>query len=274
MPSLPFFEVDVFASGPFSGNPLAVVAEADGLGVEEMARIAAWTNFSETTFLLRPRDPAADYRVRIFTPSGELPFAGHPTLGTARAWLALGHEPAGGAEIVQECEAGLIPVRREDDLLLFATPPRRRADPLTSEETAEIAALAGVAAEEVVAASWGDNGPGWRILQLPDADAVRAANPAPGVGGLKYGLVGLEPEGAEHAYEVRAISVDREDPVTGSLNGAVAQWLRERGLVPDRYTAVQGSRVGRDGRIRIVDDGREIWVGGRAALRVRGEIEV
>lgn len=274
MTTLPFHEIDVFSTGPFTGNPLAVVADADGLGAEQMARIAAWTNFSETTFLLRPTRPGADYRVRIFTPHGELPFAGHPTLGTARAWLDLGHEPARGAEIVQECEAGLVPVRREGDLLSFATPPLLREGPLSAAEVEEVAALLGLAADDVVAAAWGDNGPGWRILQLRDADAVRRAAVSSHDHGLKFGLVGLEPEGAETAYEVRAFAIGREDPVTGSLNGSIAQWLRGRGLVPARYTAAQGGQVGRAGRVEIHDDGREVWVGGRATVRVRGEIRV
>lgn len=269
----PFFEIDVFATTAFSGNPLAVVAEADGLTTEQMRAIASWTNFSETTFLLRPTTPEADYRVRIMTPFEEFPFAGHPTLGTARAWLELDGQPRTPGVVVQECGAGLVPVRVADDELSFATPPCLRTGPLPDDELAELLRVLDLSPQDVVAHAWGDNGPGWRMVQLSSAEAVRAVRPRADRADAKVGLVGLEEPGRDAAYEVRAITDDREDPVTGSLNGAVAQWLRERGLVGSTYVAAQGGQVGRAGRVRIYDDGSDIWVGGRVVTRVRGAIE-
>ncbi|MEL4503582.1 PhzF family phenazine biosynthesis protein [Luteococcus sp. H138] len=268
----PFFEIDVFATGPFSGNPLAVIAEADGLSTEQMQGIAAWTNFSETTFLLRPTTPQADYRVRIFTPSQEFPFAGHPTLGTARAWLELGGRPHRPGTVVQECGAGLVPVRIDGDDLAFATPPCIRTGPLDDEDLTEAVRVLNLTPADVVAHAWGVNGPPWQLLQLHDADAVRAVSPRTDRPGVRIGLVGLEDAGSPAAYEVRAIAEDREDPVTGSLNGALAQWLRGRGVVPAQYVATQGGQVGRAGRVTVRDDGSETWIGGEATVRVQGEL--
>ncbi|MGV0362356.1 PhzF family phenazine biosynthesis protein [Corynebacterium minutissimum] len=267
-----FFEVDVFATGPFSGNPLAVVADADGLSTEEMQRIAHWTNFSETTFLCSPTDPAADYLVRIFTPYEEFPFAGHPTLGSARVAAELSGK---SGTLVQECGVGLVTVRQEEGRFAFATPPLVREGTLSEVELAEAVSALGISPDEVVDSGWVDNGPGWRLVQLGSADAVRALNPTP-TPGVKVGVVGLDSstDNAEGpAYEVRAITAQFEDPVTGSFNGGAAQFLRAKDAVPAQYTAAQGSKVGRDGRVFIEDDGTSIWVGGEAHVRVRGTLE-
>ncbi|WP_411708524.1 PhzF family phenazine biosynthesis protein [Corynebacterium sp. LaCa116] len=263
-----FFEVDVFATGPFSGNPLAVVADADDLSTEEMQRIANWTNFSETTFLCSPTEPGADYRVRIFTPYEEFPFAGHPTLGSARVFAELS---GATGSVVQECGVGLVTVRQEEGRFAFATPPLVRSGALTDNELSEAAAVLGISAEDVVDSGWVDNGPGWRLVQLDSAAAVRALDPTP-TPGVKVGVVGLS-GGDSPAYEVRAITGQFEDPVTGSLNGGTAQFLRAKQAVPECYTAAQGGQVGRSGLVHITDDGEDIWVGGRAHIRVRGTLE-
>ncbi len=263
----PFLEIDVFATGPFTGNPLAVIADADDLSTEEMQAIARWLNLSETTFLLKPTTEEADYRARIFTQSEEFPFAGHPTLGTARAWLELGGVPR-GERIIQECGAGLVPVRVDGELLSFATPPRTRTGELSDAELRRAAGILGVPVTEIVAHAWGVNGPQWQLIQLADADAVRALRPAGDRTGASIGVVGVDGEDVE----VRAILDFGEDPVTGSLNGAVAQWLRERGEIGAEYVVKQGSAVGADGEVVIRDDGADIWVGGRTVVRVRGTV--
>jgi len=262
-----FFEVDVFATGPFSGNPLAVIADADDLSAEEMQRIAHWTNFSETTFLCSPTDPAADYRVRIFTPHEEYPFAGHPTLGSARVIAEL-HGKTG--TLVQECGVGLVTVRQEEGRFAFATPPLVHDAELSESERAEAASVLGVDLTDIVDSGWVDNGPGWRLVQLESADAVRALTPTP-TPGVKVGVVGLTGD-TSPAYEVRAITAQFEDPVTGSFNGGAAQFLRAKNAVPASYTAAQGSQVRRDGQVFITDDGDNIWVGGEAHIRVRGTL--
>ena len=269
-----FFEVDVFATGAFNGNALAVVAGADGLSTEQMQAIANWTNFSETTFLLEPNDARADYRVRIFTPYEEFDFAGHPTLGSAAAWRALGNHPQSEGSIVQECGVGLVTVREEQEVFSFATPPLRREEPLTPAELEEACEGLGLESADIVDHGWVDNGPGWRLLQLRDTAAVRAVKPR--AKSPKVGIVGLNAAAAEGepAYEVRAFTTQFEDPVTGSFNGGAAQFMRSRNLVPARYIAAQGSQVGRAGEVIINDDGTDIWVGGRAQIRVRGTLEV
>ncbi|MFH6889867.1 PhzF family phenazine biosynthesis protein [Corynebacterium aurimucosum] len=262
-----FFEVDVFATGPFTGNPLAVVADADGLSTEEMQRIAHWTNFSETTFLCSPTDPGADYRVRIFTPHEEFPFAGHPTLGSARVAAELLGK---SGTLIQECGVGLVTVRQEEGRFAFATPPLLRHGELSEAERSEAAAVLGIDEESIVDSGWVDNGPGWRLVQLESAETVRQLRPTP-TPGVKVGVVGLTGD-TEPAYEVRAITGQFEDPVTGSFNGGAAQFLRAKGAVPARYTAAQGSQIGRDGRVFINDDGDELWVGGNVHIRVRGTL--
>jgi len=267
-----FLEVDVFSSGRLTGNPLAVVADADELTTEQMQRLAAWTNFSETTYLLAPTDPEADYRIRIFTPRQEYPFAGHPTIGSARAWLELGGVPRTPGRLIQECAAGLVPVQLEEDRLAFATPPRTRTGPLPDDDVARMATMLAIDPAEIVAHAWGVNGPEWRLVQLRDADAVRALRPSADRGGLHIGVVGLEAPGGECAYEVRGFGPTYEDPVTGSLNGALAQWLRERGEVPESYVVAQGSQIGRRGRVHVHDDGEDIWIGGDTIVVVDGRL--
>ncbi len=267
-----YCEVDVFGARPLAGNPLAVIEAAEDLSDQQMHDIASWTNFSETTFLLPPTDPGADYRVRIFTPTTEYPFAGHPTLGTARAWLHWAGRPRTQGELVQECVAGLVRVRVTDDLLWFATPPRTRTGPLSDGELAAVIGALDITPDEVAAHAWGSNGPDWRLVQLRSAEAVRAARPLTDRGDLRIGLVGLEEPGAPAAYEVRGLGSSYEDPVTGSLNGSLAQWLRERDLVPDRYLATQGSQLGRAGEVYVHHDGPATWIGGRARVLVDGHL--
>lgn len=270
-----FTQVDVFGNG-LSGNPLAVVHDADDLTDEQMQAFASWTNLSETTFLLKPTEARADYRVRIFTPQGELPFAGHPTLGTAHVWLAAGGRPNSTACIVQECGIGLVELRGQDGKLAFAAPPRLRDGKLGRAEVARIARAIGIPAKEWVAHAWGDNGAPWMMVQLADAAAVRAVevNRAKLAGTDFVGLIGLEPEGGRYAYEVRAVFTEGEDPVTGSLNAAAAQWMRERTLVPASYLVTQGSAIGRNGEIAVYDDGERIWISGRVRKVISGDLDL
>jgi PhzF family phenazine biosynthesis protein len=270
-----FSQVDVFGGRPGpSGNPLAVVHDADGMDDAAMQAFAEWTNLSETAFLLPASDPAADYRVRIFTPVGELPFAGHPTLGSAHAWLAAGGRSHAECELVQECGVGLVRLRRDGDLLSFAAPPRRRTGPLDEAHLAIAEAALGMPRTDWVAHEWGDNGPPWMMVELANADAVRRAwVDRTQLGRHDHlGLVGLGDE--PYAYEVRGVLAFAEDPVTGSLNAAVAQWLRARGVVPASYVATQGSQVGRHGEIFVDDDGSTIWIGGRTRTVISGEVEL
>lgn len=277
---LPFTQVDVFTDTLGLGNPVAVVHDADGLGDDAMASFARWTNLSETAFLLAPTDPAADYRVRIFTPSHELPFAGHPTLGTARAWLAAGGVPHDADVLVQECGAGLVRVRRDADRFAFAAPDRNRSGPVDPHEVSAIVTALALDPTDVVAAHWCDNGPGWIGLLLGDADAVLAVDGRRthllGTSGAheKVGLAGLHHAGSDVALEVRAFFPDGvgEDPVTGSLNAALAQWLVTDGVLPERYVAAQGTVLQRRGRVHVhVVDGTT-WVGGSTVVGVRGTV--
>ncbi|MFK7918138.1 MAG: PhzF family phenazine biosynthesis protein [Ilumatobacter sp.] len=273
-----FMQVDVFDSGVFTGNPLAVVLDADELTTAQMQQITDWTNLSEATFLLPPTNPDADYLVRIFCPGRELPFAGHPTLGSCQAWLAAGNEPR-RERIVQECGAGLVEIRRDGDMLAFAAPPLIRSGPVDAALLARRLDLLGLAATDVVEAAWIDNGPGWMGLLLHDADAVLDVQlPSAAVPGFDVGLVGLWPSGAEPAIEVRALFADaagsiREDPVTGSLNASVAQWLVGSGRLKTPYVAAQGQRIGRAGRVHVSSDDAALWVGGRATVAVSGTID-
>lgn len=272
MTSLDFFELDVFSTGAFTGNPLAVICGADHLTTEQMQQIASWTNFSETTFLVEPTNSEADYRVRILTPVEEYAFAGHPTLGTARAWLELGNAPRNHGRVIQECGVGNVEVRIEDDSLAFATPPLKRDDQLSDEETDEMCEIFGIEKQLLVDAAFGDNGPGWKLALLDGLDALRALK-KPADSGLKVAFAALT-GGSDPAYELRAFTPTFEDPVTGSANGAMAQWLRSRGDVPATYSVSQGTALGRDGRVTISDDGSDIWVGGAVTVRVRGQIVV
>jgi len=269
-----FTQVDVF--GPVAdgfGNPLAVVVDGDGLSDAEMAGFAAWTNLSETVFLLAPTAPEADYRVRIFTIDNELPFAGHPTLGSGFAWLAGGGVPQHAGELVQECGVGLVRLLIEDDQVAFAAPPRRTG-PLDEASIARVEAVIGVPRTDWVAHEWGDNGPPWMMVELADAQAVRNVRfDHSKLGPLEHlGLIGRS-EG-RFAYEVRGQVGAWEDPVTGSLNASVAQWLRARGVVPSDYVATQGSQVGRRGEIFVHDDGTDIWIGGRVRPIISGTVDL
>lgn len=275
-----FHQLDVFTAVPLKGNPLAVVHAAQGLGENTMAAFARWTNLSETTFLLPPTQPGADYRVRIFTPGGELPFAGHPTLGSCWAWLAAGGQPRQPGMVVQECGVGLVRVRRDaahPQRLAFAAPPLRRTGPLADELLQRIAAGLGLAREDVLHHQWVDNGPGWCAVMLKSAAQVLAVRPDWAVlGDVKLGLVGAQPAGHAALFEVRAFVPSlgvAEDPVTGSLNAGLAQWLIGAGLAGPAYLAVQGTALGRDGRVFVQrDEAGDIWVGGDVAGCIEGEV--
>ena len=276
----PFRQVDVFSPEPLRGNPVAVVHGAAGLSTEQMERFTRWTNLSEATFLLPPTDPAADYAVRIFTQVGELPFAGHPTLGTCHAWLEAGGQPRYPERIVQECPAGLIPIRRVDGVLAFGAPPTPRSGSVDPADLERIARVLGVGTEDIVDSQWVDNGPGGVAVELASAEAVLALRPTGDGEHIDLGVVGPYPAGSEWAYEVRALfSNERdeimEDPVTGSLNASVAQWLVSRGAVTPPYTASQGTAIGRAGRVHISADAEgRIWVGGATRTVVEGAVDV
>jgi PhzF family phenazine biosynthesis protein len=276
----PFAQVDVFASVPYRGNPVAVVLSAGDLDTATMQRVARWTNLSETTFVLQPSDAAADYRVRIFTPSRELPFAGHPTLGSCHAWLSqAGRAVVPGDELVQECGAGLVPVRvGPGGTLAFRAPPLLRDGPVDARLADEVAACLGVARAQLVDLAWADNGPGWIAALLPSAEAVLALEPV-ARGGLEIGVVGPHPPGGPHAFEVRAFFPENgrlvEDPVTGSLNASLAQWLIGTGRATAPYVARQGTALGRAGDVQVSQDADgAIWVGGGVVTCVSGELTV
>ena len=294
----PFQQVDVFTATPYLGNPLAVVLDGEGLSTEAMQQFTNWTNLSEATFVLPPtpegRTAGADYRVRIFCPGRELPFAGHPTLGSCHAWLAAGGQPRAPGRIVQECGVGLVPLRQDGDRLAFAAPPLIQGGPLAEDEVALIARGLGVPRSEILHHAWCDNGPRWRGVLLRSAAQVLALQPDGAVlAGLDVGVVGPRGKvgvvGATDAatdsatgdeaiaFEVRAFlpghSGLMEDPVTGSLNAALAQWLIGAGLAPRQYVARQGTCLGRAGRVHIrQDDDHQIWVGGRAVTCIEGTV--
>jgi PhzF family phenazine biosynthesis protein len=271
----PFAQVDVFGSGPCSGNPVAVVLDAEGMTDEEMQRFARWTNLAETTFVLPPTRSEADYRVRIFTPVLELPFAGHPTLGTCHAWLEAGGEAGGPDEIVQECEAGPVRIRREGERLAFKAPPLVRAGPASEDDAAKVAAALGVDRAEILAVEWVDNGPGWIAVLLESAERVLELRP--GALDFDLGAVGFHPPGSAAAIEVRAWApvngLAAEDPVTGSLNASVAQWLLASGRLQVPYRAHQGAAIERAGRIHVSQDpGGAIWIGGATETVIAGRL--
>jgi PhzF family phenazine biosynthesis protein len=273
-----FHQVDVFTDELTRGNAVAVVHDADGVPDETMAAFARWTNLAETTFLLAPTEPAADYRLRIFTPARELPFAGHPTLGSARAWLEAGGRP-GHEHLVQECGVGLVRVRRDGARLAFAAPPLVRGGPVDPDDVAHLARALGAAAGDVVDAQWVDNGPGWIALLLRDADAVLALEPdraafAP-FGSI--GVAGPHPPEAPAAIEVRAFVPENglgEDPVTGSLQASLAQWLIGSGRLPARYVAAQGTRLHRRGRVHVEQVRDDIWIGGDTVVGIAGTVDL
>ena len=278
MSKFSFQQVDVFTDKPLKGNPLAVVIGADGLSDATMASLGNWTNLSETTFLLKPTDPAADYRVRIFTPERELPFAGHPTLGSCQVWLNSGGKPKKDF-IVQECAAGLIRIRRDGDRLAFAAPPLRRTGPVDAETLTKIANGLRIKADAIKASQWADNGPGWVAVMLGSRAEILALKPDyPALLGVHLGVVGpwTAADGKGADFEVRAFIPSRasEDPVTGSLNAGLAQWLIGAGLAPNSYIASQGTALGRAGRVHVQRDGDDIWIGGSTVTCVDGKIDL
>jgi PhzF family phenazine biosynthesis protein len=271
-----FTQLDVFTARPLRGNPLAVVHDAQGLSDETMAAFARWTNLSETTFLLPPTDARADYRVRIFTPGGELPFAGHPTLGSCQAWLAAGGRPRGEGQVVQECGVGLVRVRRDGTRLAFAAPPTT-VEPVEEALLAEVCRALGLDAARVRHAAWLTNGPRQLALELDSAAAVLAL--APDHAALKsltkVGVVGPHPAASDCAFEVRFFAAPigiPEDPVTGSLNANLAQWLIGAGRAPAAYVAAQGTAMGRAGRVHVRRDAEGTWIGGDVVTLVEGTV--
>ncbi len=273
----PFCQIDVFGSAPYRGNPLAVVLDGAGLSTGEMQRFAHWMNLSETTFVLPPTSEGADYQVRIFTPAAELPFAGHPTLGTCHAWLEAGGTPHRPGVVVQQCGAGLVTLRKAAGGLAFAAPPVLRDGPVEEDLLRQIASALRIDRAEIVDASWADNGPGWVAVMLASAEAVLAVRP--GVVDLDLGLVGAYPPGSAEAFEVRAFfpkdGATTEDPVTGSLNASLASWLLDRGYAQAPYVASQGTALGRAGRVHISRDlDGTIWVAGATITCISGQVDL
>ena len=273
--------VDVFAQAPFTGNPLPVFLIDKLLSLDQMQAIARWFNMSETTFVSAPSNPQADYAVRIFTPVGELPFAGHPTLGSCRAWLANGGKPRREGVVVQECGVGLVSIRNAGEQLAFAAPPLVRSGSVDKEKVAGLAAFLDIAVEDVVDAAWVDNGPGWVALMLKSAEKVQSLRPQTSYPErIELGVVGPHPKGAPADFELRAFFSDqygmiREDPVTGSLNASVAQWLFATGRAKERYIASQGHCIGHAGRVELsIDANNQVWVGGKAVILSGGRLAV
>jgi PhzF family phenazine biosynthesis protein len=273
-----FSQVDVFTDTPLLGNPVAVVHAAQEVSDATMQAFARWTNLSETTFLLPATDPAADYRLRIFTPGGELPFAGHPTLGSCHAWLEAGGEARTVGAVVQQCGVGLVRIRRDGSRLAFAAPPLRDSA-IDEPGLQQVLGALRLPRSAVRAARQLDNGPLWLGIVLTDAATVLAIDPDHAA--LKHlpkvGVIGAHPAGGECAFEVRAFAASvgiPEDPVTGSLNASLAQWLMAEGLAPERYTAAQGRCLGRAGRVRLTREGTTLWVGGHSVGCVHGEVEL
>ncbi|AUG06945.1 PhzF family phenazine biosynthesis protein [Pseudomonas sp. S09G 359] len=280
MPTFDFKQLDVFSDVALKGNPLAVVLGADSLSDGQMADFARWTNLSETTFLLTPRDPRADYRVRIFTTLKELPFAGHPTLGSCHAWLQAGGVPQ-GEEIIQECEIGLVRIRRQGEELAFIAPPLLRSGAVDAALLERVRLGLGLAPQAIVRSQWVDNGAGWLAVMLAERDQVLALQPDYSqLLGLAVGVIApCDPQrdDVDAQFEVRAFVAGdgaQEDPATGSLNAGVAQWLLSEGLAPERYVVSQGTAMGRAGRISVERQGDEIWVGGAVAVCIEGRLQL
>ena len=273
---LRFSQVDVFTDEFMVGNPVAVVHDADDVSADQMAAFARWTNLSESSFLLSPTAPGADYRLRIFTPQRELPFAGHPTLGSATAWLAAGGVPT-GSQVVQQSAVGNVRIRRSGERLAFAAPPLVRGGPVDQADVDQLARALHLTKDQLVVAQWADNGPGWVVLLLTDASAVLAIEPDFAAFGTftSVGVIGPYPAGSDVDFEVRAFAPTLgvgEDPVTGSLNAAIAQWLIPAGLAASRYTASQGTRLRRRGRVYLEQSDNDIWVGGDTVIGVTGTV--
>lgn len=271
-----FKQVDVFTDQLGSGNPVAVVLDGAGLSTEQMQSFASWTNLSETTFVLPPTSDDADYELRIFTPSEELPFAGHPTIGTCHAWLEAGGRPRSPGTIVQQCGLGLVTLRPIDGRLSFETPPCLRTGPVDPQTAAETLDALGLAAEDVAAMAWVDNGPAWIGVLVHDVQILRGLDPAWTSLDSKAGVAAIT--GGSPQLEVRAFfnaGGTREDPVTGSLNGSLAQWLVETARIEAPYVAAQGSALGRNGRVHITPgDGDSLWVGGDAVTGIEGTVNL
>ena len=309
MSTRPFKQVDVFTAQPYLGNPLAVVLDGTGLSDPEMQHFAHWTNLSETTFVLPPSAggaaQGADYRVRIFTPGGELPFAGHPTLGSCHAWLQAGGTPKATDEIVQECQVGLVRIRRDGARLAFAAPKLLRRNP-SPALLAKVAAALGLKAYQITAAQMLDNGPVWLGLLLDSRQTLLQLTPnhleLKNLG-QKVGVASVEPSSSAtnliarsnrearafgpradelaniaSEVEVRAFAAPvgiQEDPVTGSFNASLAQWLIAEGLAPSAYVASQGTCLGRDGKVHIASDATgQIWVGGDCVTCIDGRVNL
>ena len=273
----PFTQVDVFTNVLTFGNPVAVVHDADDLTTQDMADFARWTNLSETTFLIAPTDEQADYQLRIFTTNTELPFAGHPTLGSAHAWLEAGGIAKNPEGLTQQCAAGLVRIRRDGTRLAFAAPPLIRSGDVDAEDLTEIMAFLGIDPDVVVDAQWADNGPGWVALLLTDAETVLALRPKAVDSGRfsAVGVVGPYPPHSEVDFEVRAFTslvTQAEDPVTGSLNAALGQWLIATQRAPSSYVAAQGTVIGRRGRVYVTQIGNDIWIGGDTVTGVTGMV--
>ncbi|MBC7492013.1 MAG: PhzF family phenazine biosynthesis protein [Novosphingobium sp.] len=277
-PDFAFHQVDVFSPEPFRGNPLAVVVGADRLDDAQMALFSKWTNLSETTFLLRPTNPAADYRVRIFSVGEELPFAGHPTLGTCHVWLATGGRPR-GAEIVQQCPAGLVHLRGASGRLAFEAPPLKRVLPLDAELLERLRRGLSLGESEIVTSGLLDSGLPQTALMIRSRERLLAIKPDWRVLGTDF--VGLiAPYSAQHRpgeadFEVRVFDqtlANSEDPVTGSFNASVARWLIGSGQAPAHYLVSQGTVLGRTGRVQVDQDAGRVWIGGDVAERVIGRV--
>lgn len=270
-------QVDVFSETPLLGNALAVVLDGDGLSTDEMQRFATWTNLSETTFVVTPSDPAADYAVRIFDTSSELPFAGHPTLGTCHAWLAAGGRPHAGDAIVQECGAGLIRLQRTADGLAFRSPPPSRSGPVDEALITRVVGMLRIERAAIVDAQWAVLGPNWVAVLLRSADEVLALRP--GLVDLDLGVVGPYPPGSGASFEIRAFfpkdGATAEDPVTGSLNAAIAPWLVGSGRATFPYVASQGTVLGRRGRLHLsTDEDGAVWVAGQVTSVLVGAVDL
>lgn len=273
-----FAQVDVFTSVPLLGNALAVVVDAEGVSDAQMLALARWTQLSETSFLLPPSNPAADYRLRIFTPAGELPFAGHPTLGSAHVWLSHGGAPGRADELVQQCGVGLVRVRRDGSRLAFAAPALQRSGPVTAAQRAQVARSLRLADDELLDVVWVANGPPWMAARLRSAAAVQALQPDYlAMQGLELGVVGAYPEGAPVQFEVRAFVPGQpqpEDPVTGSLNAGLAQWMMGAGLAPEAYLVSQGRALQRAGLVHVRRQGEDIWIGGDVTPLIHGQLRL
>jgi PhzF family phenazine biosynthesis protein len=274
---LRFSQVNVFASEPFSGNPLAVIHGADDLSDRQMAEIARWTNLSETVFLQQPTTPESDYKVRIFSPQVELPFAGHPTLGSCYAWLSAGGSPAKADYVVQECGAGLVTVRKNGARLEFSAPPLIRTGPIGDTDLIQISSALGISRADILHHQWVDNGPGWCAIMVSSAEKVLSLEPDwAALAPLNLGVVGLHESGGDATVEVRSFIGDGgyEDPVTGSLNASLAQWLLAAGLVEAPYVAAQGTMLQRAGRVYLHESENEVWVGGDVVSVITGDISI